>query len=122
VAGSPDIPKRYAIARRWQWPAAVGAGIFMLTCFVGWPLGYLWPSAAAFVLFVPAVVLFNIKCHACGYPAFGDYQADQRAERDTRLWTRFWGKEYSGAHLPLRSRCSKCGAHFTSETDQAPRA
>jgi hypothetical protein len=25
---------------------------------------------------------------------------------------RFWGKEYGGVHLPLRHRCTKCGANF----------
>ena len=121
MSGSPDIPKRYKIARRWQWPAAAGAGIFMLTCLVGWPLGHFWPSAATFVLFLPAVLLFTIKCHACGFPAFADWQADQRAGRDTRPSARFRGREYGGAHLPLRTRCSKCGASFTGEADRTPR-
>jgi hypothetical protein len=118
MADRPGIPKRYAIARRWQWPAAAGAVIFVLTCLVGWPIGYFWPSAAAFVLFLPAVLLFTIKCHVCGYPAFADWQADQKAARGAR----FWGREHGGAHLPLRARCSRCGASFTSEADQTPGA
>ena len=113
----PAIPKRFAIARRWQWPAAAGVALFFLACFVGWPLGYLWPSAAGLVLFLPAVALFNIRCHACGYPAFADYQADER-ERTRQLrgfWARFWGREPGGVHLPLRSACSKCGARFSAD-------
>lgn len=113
----PAIPKRFAIARRWQWPAAAGIAVFILTCLVGWPLGYLWPSVAALVVFLPAVALLNIKCHACGYPAFADYQADER-ERTRPLsgfQARFWGREQGGAHLPLRPACSKCSAPFVAD-------
>lgn len=59
------------------------------------------------------------KCLAVQYPmlqvcysAFADFHADERLRRDERFWTRFWGKEYGGVHLPLRDRCTKCGAHF----------
>ena len=114
-ADNAPIPKRYAVARRWQWPAAIGCGLFALSCFIGWPLGYLWPSAVGLALFIPAIMVFNITCHTCGYPAFGDFQDDERVRRDDRFWTRFWGKQYGGAHLPLRSECSKCGARFVEE-------
>ena len=111
------IPKRFGIARRWQWPAAVVSASFILSCFIGWPFGFLWPSAVGLVLFIPAAALFNIKCHACGYPAFAYYQEDERLRLDKRFWTRFWGKEYGGIHLPLRSECSKCAARFVHDKD-----
>jgi len=115
AADRSQIPKRFEIARRWQWPAAFASVAFLLACFIGWPLGYLWPSVVGLVLFIPAVALFNIKCDACGYPAFEDYQASERLRLDNRFWTRFWGKEYGGVHLPLRSECSKCGARFVRD-------
>jgi hypothetical protein len=59
------------------------------------------------------------ECLAVQYPmlqvrlsCFADFQADERLRRDERFWTRFWGKEYGGVHLPLRHRCTKCGANF----------
>jgi hypothetical protein len=104
---------RFQIARRWQWLAAATAALFLLACFVGWPLGYAWPSAVGFLGFVPSVWLFGIKCHICGWPAFTNYEAEERLRRDERFWTRFWGKEYGGVHLPLPSACTKCGAIFT---------
>ena len=107
-----EIPKRFRIARSWQWFAAAASAVFVLTCFVGWPLGFLWPSFVAFLGFIPSVWLFNIRCYKCGYPAFADFQADESLRRDERFWTRFWGKEYGGVHLPLRDKCTKCAAHF----------
>lgn len=91
--------------------------IVILSCFIGWLLSLFWPSAIGLVLFVPAAPLFSIKCHECGYPAFADYQADERLRADNRFWTRFWGKEYGGVHLPLRSACSKCCARFACDKD-----
>lgn len=111
------IPKRFDIARRGQWPAAVASALFILSCFIGWPFSLFWPSAVGLVLFIPAAALFSIRCHACGYPAFADYQADERLRADNRFWTRLWGKEYGGVHLPLRSACSKCGAQFVHDED-----
>tara|TARA_B100000749_G_scaffold256044_1_gene224473 strand:+ start:474 stop:818 length:345 start_codon:yes stop_codon:yes gene_type:complete len=110
----PDgpIPQRFDIARRSQWVAAFACALFAITCFVGWPLGYMWPSVVALIGFLPAVFLFNIHCYACGWPAFTDYPAEQRLSEDRRFWTRFWGKDYGGFHLPLRSQCTKCGAPF----------
>ena len=113
----PAIPKRFDIARRWQWPAVVASILFILSCFIGWPFSLFWPSAIGLVLFIPAVALLSIKCHACGYSAFADYQAGDRLRLDDRFWPRFWGKEYGGVHLPLRSACSKCGAHFVDDGD-----
>lgn len=104
--------RRLNIARRWQWVATAASVLFILTCFVGWPLGVLWPSAIAFVGFVPSVWLFNTKCYRCGLGAFTHYAADEELRRDERFWTRFWGKEYGGLHLPLPSECTKCGASF----------
>jgi fatty-acid desaturase len=112
TTNQPAAPKRFKIARFWQWPAFAACALFLLSCFVGWPLGVFWPSAVGLFLFIPAAALFNIKCHACGYPAFSDFQADERLRNDNRFWTRFWGKEYGGVHLPLRSECSKCGVSF----------
>ena len=114
TADRSDIPKRFQIARRWQWPAAFASAVFFLSCFIGWPFGYFWPSAVGFTLFIPAVALFNIKCDACGYPAFQDYRANERLKLDDRFRTRFWGKEY-GVHFPLRSECSKCGTCFVND-------
>ena len=111
------MPRRFAIARRWQWPAMVASALFVATCFIGWPYGVFWPSIVAFGLFVPAIWLFSIKCHRCGFPAFADYQADHRLAQDEGLQTRFWGKEFGGVHLPLRSACSKCGQSFTKPTE-----
>jgi hypothetical protein len=34
---------------------------------------------------------------------------------DNRFRTRFWGKEFGGVHLPLRSNCSKCGTRFVKD-------
>lgn len=115
TADQSELRKRFEIARRWQWPAIVASAVFFLSCFIGWPFGYFWPSAIGLVFFIPAVALFNVKCDACGYPAFQDYQADERLRGDNRLWTRFWDKEYGAVHLPLRSECSKCGARFVNE-------
>ena len=106
------VPKRFHIARRWQWIAATASGLFVLTCFIGWPLGYLWPSAVGLVTFLPSVWLFNIKCYNCGSPAFRDYGAEERLKKDERFWTRFWGKEYGGVRLPLPCACTKCGSSF----------
>ena len=106
------IPKRFRIARSLQWIAMSGIAAFVLTCFVGWPLGFFWPSLVAFFAFIPSAWLFNIKCYRCAYPAFADFRSDERLNRDERFWTRFWGKEYGGVHLPLRHRCSKCGVNF----------
>ena len=117
TADRSEVPKRFELARRWQWPAAVVSAAFVLSCFIGWPFGYFWPSAIGLVLFIPAVTLFSIKCDACGYPAFQDYKADERLRLDNRCWTRFWGKEYGGVHLPLRTECSKCGARFVHDED-----
>jgi hypothetical protein len=110
--GSP-FPRRFQIARRWQWTAGAASAAFVLSCFIGWPLGYLWPSAITLLGFIPSAWLFSIKCYNCGWPAFTDYEADERLRRDERFWTRFWGKEYGGVSLPLRSECTKCGANFT---------
>jgi hypothetical protein len=106
------IPKRLRIARRWQWWAAAAIAVFVLSCFVGWPLGFLLPSLVALLGFIPSIWLFNTRCYKCGYPAYADFQADERLTRDERVWTRFWGKEYGGVHLPLPDRCTKCGADF----------
>ncbi|MBX7531594.1 hypothetical protein K3165_01500 [Qipengyuania sp. 1XM1-15A] len=114
----PSIPKRFQIARRWQWPAAVASALFFLSCLIGWPLDAFWPSAVGLAFFVPAVLLFNIKCYACGFPAFADHQANERLRNDDRFWTRFWGKEYSGVHLPLRTSCSKCGVSFVGDDNK----
>jgi hypothetical protein len=115
TAENSEMAKRFTVARRWQWPAAIASSLSILSCFIGWPLGYYWPSAVGLVLFIPAAILFNIKCDTCGYPAFQDYQADERLRLDNRFWTRFWGKGYGGVHLPLRSDCSKCGARFVDD-------
>lgn len=117
TAAGYEVPKRFETARRWQWPAAIASVAFFLSCFVGLPFGYFWPSAIGLVLFIPAAALFNVKCDACGYPAFQDYRAGERLRLDKRFWTRFWGKEYGGVHLPLRSECSKCGTRFVNEDD-----
>ena len=106
------IPKRFKIARRYQWIAAATSAVFVLCVFIGWPLGYVWPSAIGFLGFLPAVWLFNIKCHNCGYAAFSNYATDERLKHDERFWTRFWGQEYDGVHLPLPTACTKCGAPF----------
>ena len=106
------VPKRLRLARRWQWFAAFGSVLFFLACLIGWPLGYLWPSAIGFVAFLPGCWVFNTKCYDCGYPAFASYAADEKLRGDKRFWTRFWGKEYGGVNLPLRRACSKCGARF----------
>lgn len=112
-----EIPKRFEIARRWQWPAALASALFFLSCLIGWPFSLFWPSLIGLVLFIPAAALFSIKCYACGYPAFADYRTDERVKLDSRLRTRFWGKEYGGVRLPLESGCSKCGAQFVREKD-----
>ena len=110
---SRPVPKRFRIARRWQWIAAAASGLFVLACFIGWPLGYLWPSAVGLVIFLPSVWLFSIKCYNCGSPAFTDYHAEERLKKDERFWTRFfWGKEYGGVTLPLPCACTKCGSSF----------
>jgi hypothetical protein len=70
------------------------------------------PSLVALLGFIPSIWLFNTRCYKCGYPAYADFQADERLTRDERVWTRFWGKEYGGVHLPLPDRCTKCGADF----------
>jgi hypothetical protein len=106
------ISRRLQIARRWQWVAAVASVLFAITCFVGWPLGYLWPSAIGFAAFLPSVWVLSTKCSNCGWPAFTDYEAEEKLKRDERFWTRFWGKEYGGVNLPLPCACSKCGASF----------
>lgn len=107
------VLKRLRIARRWQWIALAASVGFFLTCFVGWPLGYLWPSAIGFVGFLPSVWLFSTKCYNCGWPAFTDYEAEEKLRLDESDWTRFWGKEYGGVTLPLPGSCTKCGASFT---------
>lgn len=107
-----SIPTRFKIARRWQWQAALASALFLITCFVGWPLGYLWPSAVGLIGFLPAVWLFSIKCHECHWPAFADYHADERLSQDHRLWTRLLGKDYGGVHLPLRPTCTKRSVPF----------
>lgn len=112
---SDAIPKRLRTARRWQWLAASASALFVATCFVGWPLGFLWPSVVGLIGFLPAVWLFNTSCYSCGYPAFANYQADEALRLDDRFWTRFWGKEYGGVRLSLRHDCSKCGARFVSD-------
>ena len=61
------IPKRFMIARRWQWQAAFACALFVITCFVGWPFGYFWPSVVGLIVFLPAVWLFNINCYECGW-------------------------------------------------------
>jgi len=106
------VPKRLKAARRWQWPAALASAFFAAACFILLPLGYWQPAAIGLFGFLPAVWLFNIKCHRCGSPAFADYQADEKLKLDERVWTRIWGKEYGGIHLPLKSACTKCGAPF----------
>lgn len=106
-------PNKFQIARRWQWFAAAGAAFCFLTCFIGWPLGYFWPSAIGFFAFLPSVWVFNLKCYNCSWPAFTNYEAEQKLKADQRFWTLFWGKEYGGVTLPLPSSCSKCGADFT---------
>ncbi|WP_139114755.1 hypothetical protein [Rhizorhabdus dicambivorans] len=106
------VPRRFHIARRWQWVAAVISSLFIGACFIGWPLGYFWPSAIGFIGFLPSVWLFNLKCYNCGWPAFSDYEAQEKLRRDERFWTRFWGKEYGGVSLPLARSCSKCGVRF----------
>ena len=107
-----QVPSRLQIARRWQWMAAIASALFGLACFVGWPLGHLWPSAIGFVAFLPSVWVFNTKCYACGMPAFGDHAAEERLRKDRSFWTRFWGKEYGGVRLPLPSACTRCDAPF----------
>ena len=107
-----SVSKRLRIARRCQWIAAAASAIFALTCFVGWPLGYLWPSAIGLAVFLPSVWVFNTECHNCGWPAFTNYEAEEKLRLDERFWTNFWGKEYGGVHLPLPSACTKCGASF----------
>ena len=119
ATGESQIAKRFTIARKWQWPAAIASVLFVLSCFIGSPLGYLWPSAIGLALFIPAVMLFNIRCDTCGYPAFQNYQADEQLKLDNRFWTRFGGKGYGGVHLPLRSECSRCGARFVMDDSQA---
>jgi hypothetical protein len=56
--------------------------------------------------------LFSAKCSNCGWPAFTNYEADERLRRDERFWTRFLGKEHGGINLPLPCACTKCGAGF----------
>ncbi|MBO9500608.1 hypothetical protein [Brevundimonas sp. A19_0] len=109
-----SIPPRFAIARRWQWVALAGASLAVITVFVAWPLGYLWPAAAALVAFLPSVWLFTLKCYRCGWPAFTDHAAEERLKQDQRFWTRFWGKDPGGVHLPLPRECTRCGAPFRS--------
>jgi fatty acid desaturase len=106
------IPRRFDIVRRWQWMAAAASAFFFIACFIGWPLGYFWPSAIGFLGFLPSVWVFSIKCYSCGWPAFTDYEAEEKLRRDDRFWSRFWGKEYGGVNLPLPRACSKCGACF----------
>ena len=84
----------------------------MASCFIGWPLGYFWPSAIGLLGFLPAVWLFSIKCHACGYPAFAHFKADEKLNADKRFRARLWGKDHGGIHLPLGSACTRCGASF----------
>jgi hypothetical protein len=79
---------------------------------VGWPLGYFWPSLVTLLGFIPAVWLLSTRCHGCGYPAFADFNTDERLRRDQRFWTGVWGKNYQGVHLPLRESCTKCGTNF----------
>ena len=106
------VPRRFGIARRWQRVAAVAFSLFFLACFIGWPLGYLWPSAIGLVGFLPSVWLFSIKCYDCGWSAFTDFEAEEALKQDRRFWSQFWGKDYGGVSLPLRSTCTKCGASF----------
>jgi hypothetical protein len=107
-----DVPKVFQVARRWQWFAAGASVLFVLACLIGWPLGYFWPSAIGFFGFFPSVWIFSIKCYNCGWPAFTDHEAQEKLNRDQRVWTRFWGKEYGGVMLPLPGACTKCGASF----------
>lgn len=106
------IPRRFRIARRWQWVAATGSALFLLASLIGWPLGYLWPSAIGFVALLPSVWLFSTKCHSCRWPAFTNHDAEEALKEDQRVSTRFWGKEYGGVRLPLPNACTKCGASF----------
>ncbi|MGN6690098.1 MAG: hypothetical protein ACTHJU_04050 [Sphingopyxis sp.] len=106
------VSTRIRIARRLHWVAAAASILFALTCFVGWPLGYLWPSGIGLAAFLPSIWVFSAKCGNCGWPAFTDYEADEKLQRDERSCTRFWGKEYGGVNLPLSSACTKCGARF----------
>jgi hypothetical protein len=106
------VPKRFEVARRWQWFAAAASALFVLACFIGWPLGHFWPSVIGFVGFCPSVWVFSIKCYNCGWPAFEDYETQEKLKRDQRFWTRFCGKEYGGVILPLPRACTKCGASF----------
>ena len=106
------MPRRLRIARRWQWMAASASGLFVLSCVVGWPLGFLWPSALGLVIFLPSVWLFSTKCYNCGWPAFTDFKGEEQLKNDERLWARFWGKEYGGVSLPLPCSCPKCNTSF----------
>ncbi|MXO58800.1 hypothetical protein GRI89_04500 [Altererythrobacter salegens] len=109
-----DIPSKFQTARRWQWFAAIASGGFILTCFIGWPLGYFWPSIVGLAAFVPSVLLFSIKCHRCGWPAFTDFVAETKL--GAAKWT-FWGKDFGGIHLPLPKACTKCGAQFVEQSE-----
>jgi len=100
------------IARRWQWFAVAASILFILACFVGWPLGYFWPSVIGFAAFLPSIWVFSTKCGNCGWPAFTDYEAEEMLRRDERFRTRFWGKEHGGVNLPLPCACTRCGASF----------
>lgn len=95
---SRPVPQRFRIARRWQWIAAAASGLFALACFVGWLLGYLWPSAFGLVTFLPSVWLFSVKCYNCGWPAFTDFKAEERLKDDDRFWTRFWVRNMAVSH------------------------
>ena len=112
---TPSIPKRYTIARRFQYPSAFACALFILSCFVGWPLGVFWPSVVGLVFFVPSAFLLSINCYRCGYPAFSDFQADERLRKDESFWSNFWGKDYRNVRLPLKPSCSKCGTAFELE-------
>ena len=104
--------KRLKAAQRWQWVATVACGLFFLTCFLGWPFGYLWPSAVSLLAFLPSVWIFSTKCNNCGWLAFCDYKTEEKLRNDQRFWTRFWGKDYGGVSLPLPSSCTKCDVSF----------